>query len=383
MTDTMKRYAVIILSLILVLGLSCSRRTAPIEPLQIGWEKIFGGKLYDQGTRVIQTSDGGLVITGSYGGSSGTEWSDVYLIKTDRYGNVLWEKTFGQRGTHCGESVRETSDRGLIIVGQTNPYGSHNTNVYLIKTSQSGDTIWTRSIGEDAYEMGYDVEQTDDGGYIIVGWTRETVNSALLIMKTNSKGYAQWKRVIDGVWGDWGRAIERTPDGYYIVTGTTSINGYYDMFLMKISDGGDIIWFNTYGGSFFDAGYSVCLCRDGGFGVVGCTDTDEYHLRKVYLVKVDGDGHLVWERTFGGGYSACGYCIQPTKDGGFIVCCFSEIDNMYRANIIRTDGYGNEVWTQICGEMEYDIVRSMQPIDHGGYVATGCIAGDVWLFKME
>jgi hypothetical protein len=168
-----------------------------------------------------------------------------------------------------------------------------------------------------------------------------------------------------------------------MVTGSTSINGNYDLLLMKISDSGEILWLNTFGGRFADGGYSVCCTRDGGFAAVGYTETDEYNWRETYLVKIDCDGNLVWESTFGGGYSDCGYCVQSTADGGFIIGCENQVNNEYRAKIIKTDRNGNELWSGIYGDSESEFIQSIQPIDYGGFIATGCKAGDVWLFKIE
>jgi hypothetical protein len=134
----------------------------------IRWNKTFRGGGSTLGYSVQQTSDGGYIIIGetlSYGGY------DVYLIKVDANGNMQWSKTFGGTGDDRGYSVQQTSDGGYIIVGVTRSYGAGLEDVYLIKVDANGNMQWSKTFGGQGWDAGYSVQQTSDGGYIIVGWT--------------------------------------------------------------------------------------------------------------------------------------------------------------------------------------------------------------------
>jgi outer membrane protein assembly factor BamB len=106
---------------------------------QITFQRTFGGKERDWGESVQQTTDGGYIIVGGTM-SYGAGWSDVYLIKTDVNGNVLWTRTYGGRERDRGYSVQQTSDGGYIIVGSTLSFGSGRSDIYLIKTNAEGLT---------------------------------------------------------------------------------------------------------------------------------------------------------------------------------------------------------------------------------------------------
>ncbi|TYO95653.1 hypothetical protein [Desulfallas thermosapovorans] len=134
------------------------------------WNREFGGTSEDTGTCVLQTSDGGYIIAGTTN-STGAGASDAYLIKTDAAGKKEWEKTFGGKETDSATVVRQTSDGGFIVAGQTYSFGAGGYDVYLVKTDASGNETWTQTFGGVNWDTAASVEQTSDGGYIVVGQT--------------------------------------------------------------------------------------------------------------------------------------------------------------------------------------------------------------------
>jgi hypothetical protein len=153
------------------------------------WNQTFGGTAYDVGNSVQQTTDGGYIITGRTG-SYGPGDKDVYLIKTDGNGDSLWTKTFGGSAFDLGTSVKQTSDGGYIISGGTNSFGNGERDVYLIKTDGNGTELWNKTFGGSSVDIANSLQLTSDGGYIIIGFTEYPGNGDrdLLLIKTNGNG---------------------------------------------------------------------------------------------------------------------------------------------------------------------------------------------------
>ncbi len=241
---------------------------------QITFERTYGGIGEDQSYSAIQTLDGGYIVTGytySYGAGS----ADVYLIKTDSLGDILWTKTYGNLYRDFGHSIAQTSDGGYIIAGGTMSYGAGSYDVYLIKTDSLGDTLWVRTYGGADGDCGYSVAQTSDGGYIVSGYTYSygAGSCDVYLMKTDPLGDTLWTRTYGGADEDCGISVAQTSDGGYIVSGYTYSYGAGsgDVYLVKTDSLGDTLWTKTHGGNYPDYGLSVIRTPDEGYIITGFT----------------------------------------------------------------------------------------------------------------
>jgi hypothetical protein len=310
------------------------------------WTKTFGGTGYDFGNSVQQTTDGGYIITGgteSFGNGNG----DVYLVKTDENGDSLWTKTFGGTGSEVGYSVQQTTDGGYIITGETDSFGNGNKDVYLIKTEGNGVLQWSKTFGETGDDGGKSVQQTTDGGYIISGSVDTFGNgySDVYLVKTDENGVEQWNKVFGGFnRSDMGFSVQQTTDGGFIITGTFCSSGDCPI-------------------------------------IIGHVDTD------VYLVKTDENGVLQWSKTFGGTGSDVGHSVQQTTDGGFIITGWTDTSDVFNYNkdvyLIKTDGNGDEQWNKTLGVTTDTYSYSVQQTTDGGYILSGGSINDVYLVKTD
>ncbi len=363
---------------------------------QITFQKTFGGTVDELGYSVKQTTDGGYIITGNTT-SFGLGGGDVYLIKTDVNGDLLWTKTFGGASYDHGFSVQQTLDGGYIITGDAYSFGAGSYDVYLIKTDNSGILLWRKTFGGMQEEWGNTVQQTTDGGYIIAGTANSfgagTYNAYLI--KTDANGDSLWIKTFGGIgnyW--WGNSVQQTSDGGYIISGITSSFGAGgdDVSLVKTDANGDLLWTKTFGGASSDAGYSLQQTMDGGYIITGVTNSFGAGDYDVYLIKTDTNGDNLWSKTFGGTNADWGHSVRQTSDGGYIIVGTTSILGVDSSNVylIKTDVNGDSLWTKTFGGTDWDGGISIAQTTDGGYIIVGYTisfaAGgteDVYLIKTD
>jgi hypothetical protein len=305
------------------------------------WTRTYDESNYDRAQSVIETSDGGYILAGS---KSGVGLQNVYVIKTDSFGNTLWVRDYGGSSGDGAESVRETRDGGYIIAGFTLSYGAGSSDIYLIRMDSTGDTLWTKTYGGSNQEGGTSVQETVDGGFIIAGATNSfgAGNLDLYLVRTDSLGVTLWSKTYGGVWNDYGSSIQETQDGGYVIVGTTVSFGIGngDVYVVRTDSQGDSLWTKTYGGLGVDGGRSIQQTSDGGYILTGSTEF--WGAIDLYLVKTDSFGDTLWTRTFGDTARENGFSVQQTSDGGFIIAGYTESfgaggDDVY---LIKTAGDG-------------------------------------------
>jgi predicted secreted protein len=202
------------------------------------WNRTFGTYEWDSGYSVQQTSDGDFIIIGTTK-SYGSGGQDAWLIKTDEFGNETWNKTYGGANNDWGSSVVMTDDGGFLLTGDTRSYGPGGYDIWIIKTDKYGNEQWRRIYGDsESDDTGYSLKKTNDGGYIITG-TKTSFDTDLTdvwLIKTDVDGYMQWNLTIDGGFDDWSYSVDETSDGGYIITGLTNSfgSGDYDLWLIKV-----------------------------------------------------------------------------------------------------------------------------------------------------
>ena len=257
------------------------------------WNRTFGGSDPDEGTSVMLSSDGGYIITGesqSYGAGGGGIW----LIKTDSEGNEVWNRTFGGDGG-IGMSILQTSDGGYIVTGKTPPgvdtsYGARDIDVWLIKTDSNGKKEWDKTFsGKKKPAYGKSVASISNGGFIIVGTiaSSDDMYGNIWLIKTDSNGKKLWDKTFGGDDLDTGWSVLLTSDGY-IITGVTSSYGAgkSDGWLIKTDAKGNKEWDRTFGGGSSDGGFSVAQSSDGRYIIAGYTESYGAGGEDVWLIKV-------------------------------------------------------------------------------------------------
>jgi len=296
------------------------------------WMRCYGGPNEDFGWCVQQTlPDSGYIIVG-YTKSFGVG-GDVYLIKTDSNGEEIWTKHYGGDGYDEGRYVEQTLDGGYIIAGRTESYGQ-GSDVYLIKTDADGNVIWEHNYGYDQFDIAEAVHQTvPDAGYMLVG-SSQSGASRIYLIRLSSDGSILWqKRYGSTAHHDAGRDVVQVSTDAFVMTGTTQTYGglEYDAFIWKVNaENGDSIWLRTYGNDFENSGQSIVMTLpDSGFVIAGFSysQPDDNNSCDVFVMKTNSNGDSLWGATYGGPLYDKGYCIKQLPDGSLFVTGFNTTDS--------------------------------------------------------
>ncbi len=306
------------------------------------WAKSYSTGIVEYGSRILQTNDGGYLLAGTVGNRKACE-ANFLVIKLDSQGNINWQKIFDREGySEIYVSTMQTKDGGYIVAGNSACYGN---NALIIKLDSNGNIIWQKTFtlsgiwvysiqqtGDGGYILGGDVimkldssgniiwqntynggggyiEQTKDGGYIVVG-----IDSG--VVKLDANGGVMWAKKYEGeeisLWE--AKAIHETADGGYIFGG-----GLNDLFIARLDSIGNIIWSKAIGGSSTDDLSSIQLTRDGGYIVVGDTQSFGAGFQDIWVLKLNKDGEVIWQKTYGGISTEYGESIIETNDGDYVV----------------------------------------------------------------
>lgn len=393
----------------------------------IEWQKNYGGSDYDAVNSVSQTSDQGYFITGySYSddgdvaGHHGTsDYADYWILKTDSAGSIQWKKSLGGTNSDFLYSSQQTNDGGYLLSG--NSYsndgditGAHGDSDYwVIKLDNNGSVIWKKSFGGSADDQASSVMQTSDGGYLIRGETESidgdiTQNNGLYdywLVKLDSQGTIIWQKTYGGSRDETTRSVQQTADGGYLLVGYSNSNDgditdHYglvdttDFWVVKLNSSGSVEWKKSLGGTSVDLVSYVQQLFNEGYIIAGHSKsvdgdvTDNNGNYDIWVVKLDLNGAVVWEKTFGGSAREEFRSMQQTNDGGFVIAAYSLSNDGDVTNnhgdadywILKLTGDGNIEWQKTFGGSDMDAVSSIQQTFDDGYIVTGnsmSVNGDV------
>ena len=285
------------------------------------WERNYGGSLNEEGYSVVQSQDGNILSIG-YSWSYGNE-QQIFVVKSDLSGRKIWQKTYGGSNRDIGHKAIVTTDGHIAIVGQTNSPGisKGNDDIWLSKIDQDGNEKWIKAYGKKNHEVGYDIVEIENGGFLIVGYRDfyDQVGKDILIIKTDSNGNKIWEKTIGstGVYDEIAYSISKSRNYGYIICASTnaSNNDWYDPQVINIDFDGNIIWNKTYNGSGLKHTRWVATSTyDGGVAILGTTNyyREAGSNEDAYLIKIDKEGNKLWDYAVQGGKNDWGWSIIET-----------------------------------------------------------------------
>ena len=267
--------------------------------------------------------------------------------------NLDWGGAFGGVDDEVAHAVQQTDDGGYIVVGETRTFGAGGRDIWLLKLNASGTSEWSRTFGGPEDDVAYDVQQTRDGGYILAGETHSfqagsVVKSDFWLVKTDASGSELWNQRI----------------------GNTELPGVLDL-------------------PTFDEAHSILETGDGGYILAGWTMAGPSN--DFWLVKTDVSGERLWDRQFGGSMHDQAYAVRLTADGGYILA--GKTDSVGAGSsdfwLVKTDSTGNEEWNKTYGGPLIDEARDVRQTADGGYIlagftwSSGAGLADFWLVKTD
>ena len=327
--------------------------------------KTFGGTQNDRGYAVQATNDGYIIIgsTNSYGSGG----SDVWLLKLDFEGQEEWSRTYGGTGNDVGRDVKITSDpEGFIITGLTSSFNSNgNSDMWIIRTDNFGQTCiydetgnctdgeekWVKTYGSSGNDYGYSVLQKD-GEYISVGKSGRI--PSLFMIKTDSYGEKIWEKLYGEGPGDKVQYVINSTGQFPSYVGVGKINdpntADSDICIIGLNSNGDQHWYRTiqYGNSVNEQGNYILSIIGGGYLVAGTRQVSDWD--DLLLMKLNNDGTQSSSWNFGGGYNEGGTYAQEVG-GGYFISGFTESfgQGLYDSWIIKVDDNGNEIYDHTFG----------------------------------
>jgi hypothetical protein len=317
----------------------------PTEPGATGdaWIKTYAADQDTVAGHVLPADDGGYYIVGTTNLEFEPEQQgDVYLLRTDAGGEILWEKSYGGEGYDGGQSIAPTGDGHLLIAGYTTSFGAEGIDAYLLKVDRDGNELWSKTYGGPLDEMIGAIGQTADGEYILGGII---VDPNDFIADPGAAGYG-------------------------------GLAGRSNLYLLKIDGEGNELWTRAYDSPLNTLASGGLQTADGGFLALATItyypDPDDDTL----LIKLDRDGNEIWSRTWEEGI--CNpYGLIQTSDGNYLITAsYKPLEGAEDSKedflFIKVDPEGNELWRSVFGDPDtIDYAVALAETADSGTVAVG------------
>lgn len=320
------------------------------------WKKMIGGSSNERCNNVTTTLDGGMILTGGGWSSDGdfdgmnNGLNDVILVKLSADGNIVWKYTYGGTGRETGNAVIQTADGGIVVTGSTTSndrffegMNKDSSDIFVMKLDVDGRMVWKKTYGGSNRDFGNAVAPTSDGGCVVTGVTHANTKDFrgksrgagdVFVVKLDAQGNEEWINTYGGSKMDSGKGIVQTSDGGYAVTGNTHsygpnlwVNkGDWDTFVIKLDSKGAVEWQKSIGGKRDEDSYAIIAEPDGGVVLTGYTNSNDGDFKginrgkwDVFAMKLDVNGAEVWKHTYGGSQIEVPNAITRTSDGGFVI----------------------------------------------------------------
>lgn len=342
-----------------------------------------------QGYAIQPTRDRGYILAG------GTNPTYAQVIKLDSQGEPAWAYNYGgNEGNEGALAVTQTQDGNYVVVGYTYSFGVGNSDGWVLKLDSGGQPLWQETFGWGLYDLFYDVKATPDGGVMMVGAATPSAdqNIDMWAIKLAADGALQWQKTFHkGSW-DNGTTLLLTPDGGYLLAGFTqaTLVSQRNAWLIQLDADGNAIWDKTYGGSQWDLIQDIAMTTDGNYVIVGETSSFGAGSLDGWALKLTPDGVPIWQKAYGDSEQDAFNGITVLRDGSLIVAGeigtsgFGQPD----AWLMQLSDSGAIVWGEHLGSFGGDYMNDVQLVEEN-LILTGASASyspgtlDTWALKVD
>jgi len=296
------------------------------------WQKTYGTTLLEQAYSVKETYDGGLIISAFIYAAT----ANLFLIKTNQNGDTLWTKNIGLSGNDFGTNIQLADDGGFLIVGYTDSNISNgDRDVWLLKLDSIGTVLWQRTYGGTDADEGFKLLKLSNDNLLISGYSQSFSGGDRdgWIVKTDSSGNFIWSKGFgSGSYDEFTAAAEDENRNLYLI-GTTETSGDRDLWIVKTDSGGNHLFTESYGGSHWEWGHDIKKTNDGNFIVTGFNQSNSSGLRQLWILKIDQQGDTLWTKLIRSTNGSEGYSVIQTQDNRYAV-----------TGVASSSGTGSDVW---------------------------------------
>ncbi len=371
----------------------CSSAHAQIPQFQT----LVGNATLQVGRSIKQLPDSGYIVAGYRGVTPNI---DVYLVRLNAIGNLLWTSSYNIGGDDYAYSLDITADGGFIITGSTvNPNSCTHNDVFLMKTTNTGVLVWTRTYGATAVEEGSCVQTTSDGGFIVSGRSNSfgAGDYDAFLLKTTSTGVITWWKSYGWASADLFQSVQQTTDGGYIAGGATfSLGNAKQSLIAKVNATGDFTgggWCRIFGGAQDEGIWSLRQTRDGGYITAGF-EQSYTPTTDAFIVKFSALGGVLWNHTYEHSSNWDEFLsVKETCTGELIFSGYCRDVGFAgpNAHVVKTTSLGFPIWGRVYGDNTgTDYAWEIIQTSDGGYAfagQTGMTVGfgntDTYVVKME
>jgi hypothetical protein len=355
------------------------------------WQRTFGRGF---GRWIEPTPDGGFLVAG-YTKSAASEPYYGWILKLDMQGRLEWERAVGGGVNDHLWTVHPTSDGGLVVPLQSYTGQAH---ISLVKLNRFQLVDWQRDLNGPRAEQAFAVDETHDGGVVVAGNVitdqfNPSTSQDMRVWKLLADGSTEFQRYFGGAGYDRANAVRQTRRGTYLVAGfTTSFGaGGADVWSLTLNElgalGGGIQ--KTIGGPGEEWAWDVRETADEGSVVAGFTNSFGAGGRDVWVLRLDRLGNVLWQKTYGGVGEDEARAVVPTHDGGFVVAATTDSFGAGQEDfwVLRLDADGNVLWQHTYGSTGIDRAESIAQTQDGEFVVVGTTSsfapGGIWVVKLD